>query len=344
MDALNPQQVPRARFVLTYQQHNITRDVSEHLLSLTYTDHLTGQADSLAVELEDTQGRWRDTWYPGHGDTLTLSIGWEGTPLRTLGRLEIDEVELNGPPSTITIHALATGINSPLRTTEHRAYENLTLATIAQQIATRQGLTLVGHIEPIPLDRLTQQDTDLTFLRDLAATYDYAFKVTGAQLVFHAIDQLIATAPVATYRLSNLANLQLRDQIKTLPKAVEITHKDPASKQLNTYTLTNDTTAAAPSSATQTTTSADTLKSRQRSASTTETHAKAQAELAKANRERTTGQWTTTGQPHLVSGNVITLQATGKLNGHYLITSSTHRMTRSGGYTTTQQVSRINHT
>jgi phage protein D len=341
MDALTAQHVPQARFVLTYQQHNVTRNVGEHLLSLTYTDHLTGQADSLQVELEDTQGHWRDTWYPGHGDTLTLGIGWEGQPLRTLGRLEIDEVELNGPPSTITIHALATGINSPLRTLEHRAYENLTLADIAQQIATRQGLTLVGHIEPIPLDRVTQQDTDLTFLRDLANTYDYAFKITGQQLVFHAIQQLANTQPVATHNLSDLASIHLRDQIKTVPKTIEIKHKDPAKKQLITYTLVNDQTVAAPSSLSQTTTSADTQKSRQRSASTAQSHARAKAELAKANRERTTGQWISKGQPNLVSGNVITLNATGQLNGHYLITSSTHRMTRDAGYTTTQHVSKI---
>ncbi len=341
MDALNPPHTPQARFVLTYQQRNITRDISEHLLSLTYTDHLTGQADSLAVELEDTQGHWRDTWYPGHGDTLTLAIGWEGAPIRTLGRLQIDEVELTGPPSTITIHALATGINDPLRTLEHRAYENLTLAAIAQQIATRQGLTLVGHIEPIPLDRLTQQDTDLTFLRDLAATYDYAFKITGQQLVFHAISQLANATPVATHRLTDLANIHLRDQIKTLPKAIEIKHKDPVKKQLITYTLINNQTVAAPSSATQTTTSADTQKSRQRSTTTEQTQAQAKAQLAQANRQRTTGQWTTQGQPHLTSGNVITLHTTGQLKGRYLITSSTHRITRDGGYTTHQQVTRI---
>lgn len=341
MDALSPQQVPQARFVLTYQQHNITRDVSQHLLSLTYTDHLSGQADSLEVELEDTHGNWRDSWYPGHGDTLTLSIGWEGTPLRTLGRLEIDEVELSGPPSTISIHALATGISGPLRTLEHHAYENLTLAAIAQQIATRQGMTLIGRIEPIALDRLTQQDTDLTFLRNLAETYGYAFKITGQHLVFHAISHLINAAPVATHRLSDLTNIHLRDQIKTIPKAVEVKHKDPVKKQLVTYTLINDKTVAVPSSASQTTTSADTHKSRQRSASTAESKAKATAELAKANRERTTGNWTTLGQPNLVSGNVITLLATGKLSGRYLITSSQHSMTRNGGYTTTQQVCRI---
>lgn len=341
MDALSPQQVPQARFVLTYQQHNITSDVSKHLRSLTYTDYLTGQADSLEVELEDIQGQWRGVWYPGHGDTLTLSIGWEGTPLRALGRFEIDEVELNGPPSTVTIHGLATGINGALRTTEHRGYEHVTLDAVAQQIAARQGFTLVGRIEPIALDRLTQQTSDLTFLRNLAQDYDYAFKIAGHQLVFHAISQLTKTAPVAAHALSDLAHIQLRDQIKTVPKAVEAKHKDPAKKQLITYTIHNDQTVVASTSTRPTLTSADTHKGRQRSASTEESKAKAKAELARANRERTIGSWTTMGHPNLVSGNVITLRTAGKFDGNYLITSSKHRITRNGGYTVSLQACRI---
>lgn len=340
MDAIIPAQVPQARFVLTYQQHNITRNVSQHLLSASFDDYLTGQADSLAVELEDTEGKWRDQWYPGHGDSLTFSMGWEGQPLRALGRFEIDEVELNGPPSTITIHGLATGIKAALRTPSHHAYENTTLQTIAQQIAARQGLELIGTIQPIPLDRLTQQDADLTFLRNLAAEYDYAFKVTGQRMVFHAISALAKAAPVATLVLQDLSNVNLRDQIKNVPQAVEIKHKDPATKTLVTYKIENNQTVAVPSSISKTTTSGDTQKSRKRSASTEESKAKAQAELAKANRERTTGNWSAMGRPNLVSGNVVTLVAAGKLGGRYLITASQHRMTRSG-YTVSQSVSRV---
>jgi phage protein D len=340
MDAIIPAQVPQARFVLTYQQHNITRNVSQHLLSVSYDDYLTGQADSLAVELEDTDGKWREQWYPGHGDSLTLSMGWEGQPLRALGRFEIDEVELNCPPSTITIHGLATGIKAALRTPSHHAYENTTLPAIAQQIAARQGLELIGTIQPIPLDRLTQQDADLTFLRNLAAEYDYAFKITGHRMVFHAISALAKAAPVATLVLQDLSNVNLRDQIQNVPQAVEIKHKDPATKTLVTYKIENNQTVAAPSSISKTTTSGDTQKSRKRSASTEESKAKAQAELAKANRERTTGNWSAMGRPNLVSGNVVTLVAAGKLGGHYLITASQHRMTRTG-YTVSQSVSRV---
>lgn len=57
MDALVPGEVPEARFVLTYQQRNITRDVGKHLTSIAYSDFLTGQADTLDVELEDSEGK-----------------------------------------------------------------------------------------------------------------------------------------------------------------------------------------------------------------------------------------------------------------------------------------------
>lgn len=340
MDALIPEQVPEARFVLTYQQRNITRDISKYLLSLSYTDFLSGQADSLDIELEDTEGKWRDAWYPGHGDTLQLSIGWEGKPMRPVGSFEIDEVELNCPPSTINIRALGAGIQTALRTTEHKAYENTTLDAVAKQIATRQGLELIGRIEPITLDRLTQQDSDLTFLRNLAGEYDYAFKVTGKRMVFHAISELIKGAPVGSLVLQELTSVRLRDQITVVPKAIEVKHKDPVKKQLISYTIVNGETVAVPSSSSKTTTSADTKKQRNRSVSVEVAKAKAKGDLARTNRERTTGSWTCMGRPNLVSGNVVNLVAAGKLGGKYLITASHHRVSRSG-YTVDQEVCRI---
>ncbi len=205
-----------------------------------------GFDDSLSVELEDSEGKWRDAWYPGHGDSLSLAIGWDGQQLRTVGSFEIDRVELNGPPFTVTIEGLATGIKASLRITEHRAYENTTLDAVAKQIATRQGLELVGSIEPIKLDRLTQQNSDLEFLRDLAGEYDFAFKVTGSRMVFHAISELAKAAPVATFTLGDLSRINLQDQIKDIPQAIEVKHKDPAKKKLVVYKIENGETVAYP--------------------------------------------------------------------------------------------------
>lgn len=342
MDALTENQVPSAYYLLSYQNRNITRDISEYLLDLEYVDFLSGQSDELNITLEDVDGKWSTSWYPGHGDTLTLSLGWTGQTPRKLGAFEIDEIEISKPPSVVTIRALAASINSAMRTQEHRAYENTTLAAVAAQVAARQHLKLVGKIEPIKLDRLTQQEGDLAFLGKLAAEYDYAFKVTGDRLVFHAISDLADAWPVITVAMGELSSVRLRDQIKSVPAKATVKHKNAAKKKLVSYTVDNSgKVVAAPSSASKATTSGDTKKSRKRAASAEVAKAKAKADLAKANRERTTGAWSMMGRPYVLSGNVIDLQAPGVLGGNYLVTSSRHRFSRDSGYTSEQQVCRV---
>ncbi|MGL5631261.1 MAG: hypothetical protein ACRDD3_02775, partial [Azovibrio sp.] len=91
-----PSNVAKVRqpvFVLTYEQKNITSDISPYVCSIGYMDNLTGKSDELDVQLEDVDGRWIDHWYPGKGDTLSLKIGYEGSPLLPCGTFEIDEIE-----------------------------------------------------------------------------------------------------------------------------------------------------------------------------------------------------------------------------------------------------------
>ncbi|TBV10266.1 phage late control D family protein [Stutzerimonas kirkiae] len=340
MAALTFNQVPQARLALSYEQRDIVRDVAPGLLSLTYTDRLTGQSDDLDLELHDAEGFWLNAWYPGHGDSLALGFSWAGSVMRQLGRFEIDEIELSGPPSTVHVRALAAGIRKAVRTVEHRAYESVTLDKVAQQIAARQGLALVGSIEPIALDRLTQQESDLAFLAQLAEQYDYAFKVRGTQLVFHRISELAASSPVLTVEPADLEHWSIRDSLKQVPAAVAVRHHEPTTQQLVAYDLVNGEIVAVPSSASKTTTSADTKKRRKRTTGADSARAQAKADAAKAQRERTTGSLTLMGAPVLVSGNVIALDGFGKLSGNYLITSARHTFSRTG-YRSALEVCRV---
>ena len=183
--------VPHPVFMLSYGQKNITNDITPYVLSVTYTDYLSGQSDELEVELEDADGRWINAWYPGKGDTLSLRIGYEAAPLLPCGTFEIDEIEFARPPSTVSIRGLATGIRKSVRTRTGRAYENTTLAAIAQRIARRNRLTLTGKIRDIRIDRVTQyQERDVEFLTRLAREYGYAFKIVGSKLVFTELADL----------------------------------------------------------------------------------------------------------------------------------------------------------
>lgn len=106
--------MPQARIV--YEGKDISADISPYLVSVGYTDRLSGESDELELRLEDTDGRWRGDWYPGKGDSLTVSIGYAGQELVSCGGFEIDEIELSFPPDEVSIRALATGISVSCRT------------------------------------------------------------------------------------------------------------------------------------------------------------------------------------------------------------------------------------
>ncbi|KUX54542.1 hypothetical protein AWF88_26030 [Escherichia coli] len=68
-------------FTLWYLQKNITSDIAPYVTRVTWSDNIKNESDTIEVELDDTDGRWLDKWYPGKGDTLTLKMGYQGEKL-----------------------------------------------------------------------------------------------------------------------------------------------------------------------------------------------------------------------------------------------------------------------
>jgi phage protein D len=337
-------------FVLIYEQKNITADITPYVLAVTYIDHVSGESDELEVELEDADGRWRDAWYPGKGDQLALKIGYADAPLLSCGSFEIDEIEFRGPPSTVSIRALSTGIKKSVRTRVGRAYENTTLAGIAARIAKRNKLTLVGKIRDIRIDRVTQyQERDVEFLTRLANEYGYAFKIVGAKLVFTELADLRDGKAVVVLKPTDLVSHSLRDKIKDIYQEAKVKYHDPKTKKLVVYGVKGDQvgvvgetqTAAKGNKTSGQPTSGDTLKLASRAGSKAAAQAKAQAALEAANLQQTGGGLTIIGNPKLVAGVNFELAGFGKLSGKFFIDSARHRLERGGGYSTELEVKRV---
>jgi len=347
VDALKA--VPQAHIQLLYEGRDISRDVSAALVRLSVTDNLSDASDDLDIELEDVQGRWRDAWYPGHGDTLALSLGWQNQEASTspFGRFEIDEVELNYPPATLSIRALAAGIRGDLRTIQHRAYEGMTLEAIARRIAQRQELEFAGSVDAITLERLTQETADLEFLRDLAAQYDHAFKIWDGKLVLQRISDLEKLDPIAQLTLTELANVRLRDSFREIPQKVSTKHQDAAKGKLVEMDVVDGKVVAVPSSVTKTKSSGDTAKlaakGKSRATSPAVAAAQAKAKMAKLQRERCTASWTCMGRPEIKSGSVVDLtgETAGRFAGRWLITRASHSIDRSSGFVTEIDACRV---
>ncbi|WP_047257733.1 phage late control D family protein [Chromobacterium subtsugae] len=346
MDALNT--VPHPVFQLSYGQRNITSDIAPYVLSVTYTDYLSGQSDELEVTLEDSDGRWINAWYPRQGDKLTLKIGYAGERPLPCGEFEIDEVEFAFPPSTVSIKALAAGVKKSVRTRVGRAYENTTLAAIAQRIAKRNHLVLVGKIRDIRIDRVTQyQERDVAFLVRLAREFGYVFKITGNKMVFSELADLRDGAAVLTLQRTDLTSVHLRDKIKEIYQEAKLKRHNPKTKKLVVYGMKagqvaemGHTTQTSKKGGHTPGTSGDTLKMAGRASSRAAAHAKVKAAMDKSNLEQTSGNLALPGQPRLVAGTTFNLAGLGKLNGRYLVESARHRIDRSSGYSTELEVKR----
>lgn len=116
---MTPRQV---RAQVLYDNKDISADLAPYMKSISYTDHLSGEADDLTLTLEDRAGLWQGAWMPEKGATLDVSLlrtswnapdGLEET--LPLGLFAVDEIESRGAPSEADIRATSVPENNELR-------------------------------------------------------------------------------------------------------------------------------------------------------------------------------------------------------------------------------------
>lgn len=314
-------------FKIEYNQKDITTDVSNQVLNIEYTDFEHGQSDEITITFEDTQKLWQGSWIPSKGDSLRVFIGYEGEKLLNCGLFEIDEIEFATPPDILTVKALATGITKALRQNNSVAYENKTLKQIASEIAQKHSLTLVGEIEDVRVERITQnQERDLTFLKKLAEQYGYIFKIAEGNLVFYKTEKLTgADAAKILYR-TDLSRITLTEKTSKNYKSVTVSYHNPKTGKKITATAKNEKGVKG-----------DTLKINERCENKQQALLKAKAALAKGN-NTIEGSIDLIGNPNLIAGLNVELKDLGYFSGKYHITQTRHFIDRTSGYGTSLEV------
>jgi len=308
-------------FKVEYENKDITTSIAPSILSVTYSDFEHGQSDEVEIQLEDKDQLWKSSWYPAKGDTLKLNIGYVGEKLLNCGSFEIDEMEFSAPPDTITIKALAANIKKALRQNNSVAYENKTLLQIAQEIANKHSLKLVGNVKDIKIKRITQNNKrDLEFLKNLAEEYGYIFKVSDNKLTFYETEKLKSQNPALIITRKNLTSYNFKDKTHDQYKSCEVTYHDPKSKKTVTSNIQGNSARA------------DTLKLNTRCENKEQAILKATA--AMNNNPSCEGTVTIIGNPHLVAGLNIELKGLYNLSGKYHIKSAKHTIDRTSGYKT----------
>ncbi|ELF4897797.1 phage protein D [Salmonella enterica] len=343
MAAMNSLPVPEPVFVLRYNLKDITHDITAYATSITFTDKLSGESDELEVELEDSEQRWRDAWYPGMGDTLALRLGFQGKPLTDCGGFSIDEIELSGPPDSVSIRGRSAPVTRAMRTKSNRGFENTTLAAIAGRIARKHKLKLEGQIEPLTLERITQYgESDLAFLKRLANDYGYMVKVTPQKLIFSHLGKLRDAPVIRTITPQEVSRWTLRDTLHEVYKGVKNKHQNSQTRTLVTFNADNTTTTRTEkkSSSSGMSTSSDIINTSDRVQNDEEARAKGKAKLDRKNEYKHAGTLSLEGDLSLRAGASVMLSGFGKSDGKWLIISARHSLARSSGLTTDIDIAR----
>lgn len=326
-------------FEITLRGKDVTKALHDSLLRLHVRDNIAGEADECEVEFEDVDGRWRNAWYPAKGDILRCKLGRTDLPLVDFGDFEIDQITFCGPPSTVLIRALSAGVQKAVRTREGKAFEKTTLAKIVAHIAKKNRLTVVGKIQAVEIDRVTQfGETDTAFLTRLGVMYGYVFKIKGQQLVFTQLSALNNALPALTVTLDDIARYRFVDKITEVQKRFSLRTQNVHKKRVHLEEGDNTEADATPGARTN----ADTKRVVRRQGTASMTRAQRDALKDDVNDARQTSNLTMArGDQRLVAGLTMAISGLGKLDGNYLIDRAMHNISRNEGYSTEVELKRV---
>lgn len=220
---------------IIYNQKDVTSDLSDYVLSISYTDYEKDQSDELEIELKDGDGRFQGDWRPQKGDKIIAAFGYTGQPMLQCGTFTVDEPTINSDEDgdTFTIRALAASVNDKIRQKANKVYENKTLVDIAREIGKKHNFKVVGKEGFLKVARLTQyKESDLAFLHRISKTYGYIFKLTDNLLTFTHEDTLDNAKPLTTLTKADIKNLRLSDSATKSYTKCTVKYRNPKTGKI----------------------------------------------------------------------------------------------------------------
>lgn len=247
------------------------------------------------------------------------------------GQFELDSVDAQGPPATVTIKGTSLPYNSTIRQTKKsKSWENYTLLGVAKEIASKNGMTCMFLSDANPVyDRIEQyQCSDIAFLQKLCQDAGCSLKVSNNIIV--VFDQ---------------AEYEKKSVVRTIRHGKEggYTKYKLATGQNDTYTscrVSYVTSGGKLIEATAYIAGYDKdseknqcLEIKQKVLSFEEAKALAEQMLRLHNKYEFTATFTFPGDPALLAGCTVELIGWGAWDGKYIIKQAKHQVSGSG-YTT----------
>lgn len=181
----------RPGFAVVANDANITTAILERFCSMTITDAVGFESDTLEISLADDP--LNPIAMPPTGAELTVSLGYDGV-LVNMGVFVVDEIEFSGWPAAMLIRGRASvqteskGGKTSLLTQKSRSWkEGTTIADVVKKIASEHSMEpkVSDSIAKMKIPHTDQTDeSDLSFLVRLSKRYDAVCKPSGGKLLF----------------------------------------------------------------------------------------------------------------------------------------------------------------
>lgn len=325
---------------VVYNGRDISADLAPYLLRWSFTDRMTGDADTLDIELGEVKAdatKWLDEWYPDKGMEIVTRFGWSRRDLVQAGSFDVDEIAVESPPLTVRIRAQSAGVSKAVRSRIGRRYEHTTLSAILGQIAQRIGARLKGRIAPDPaIERATQyQETDWQFAVRLAREYGYTVKLADNNKALAVARLADDQPPVRRLAPADLTRFAYRDQITDVPGKTTVRRHDEATGELIIYDVDSKGQAVPVDKV-----SADRRVKIARASHAQDAQARARAEAERHALDKTALEVELPGDPLLAAGLAVDVAGPGRIRGRYVIVEARHDISRAG-FTTALHLKRI---
>ena len=176
-------------FDITLNGRSLFSTLQSYLISLVLTDEPGLKSDTCTLTLLNQQLE-----LPQTGELLKVSLGYKETGVYDMGTFEIDGFTLTHKDLQLTAHSA-----DFLQTMKHpksRSFENMTLASLVEQIASEHGMpaAVSADLQSLTIPTLHQSsESDLHLLTRLGQKYNLLIKPAGGSLV--AMPRNRASAP-----------------------------------------------------------------------------------------------------------------------------------------------------
>ena len=220
---------------------DITALINDRLLLLRISDKPGMESDEFELRIDD---RDQAVALPGRGGRVEVLLGYEGQPLKRMGAFTVDEVQLSGPPDTMTIRGKASDMRGSGKTVRSGSWEDVPLSQIVNEVAKRNGWEPVCPVST-KIERVDQRnESDFNFVTRLAKQYDSTAKVAEGKLLVmprQGGKSISGKAlQVITLNKTDVERYQFRLGDRGAQKAVRTQHQDQKTGALQVVQLDND--------------------------------------------------------------------------------------------------------